>query len=934
MVFPANGQAPQTFNIISLDVNVLGNLFAAQSAQASVRTAPQSLLPASQRGPAVIAPWQLPQPDRNLAGRFNSIRDKTDFIDLNSDAVERAGDDVDSQTLFAAYTALSDLRTIAEYAADDLTSTALLERLDSQFRAGLAQVESFVKTAELDKLTLLLGDKSSNVVSDVSLGKDADDLTGNIVPVISATSPLLNVNGDETFTIRLDKLTDADDITIDLSEITGDISLTAIVNQINEKIVNLRTTDTEGNDVAKYRTRFEVEEVAEGDFALKIDGNGSETVTLTAATTEPGLIITGTNSPSSDETPTGSFLGKLKDIEGADPTKSFVNNFTGTDAANPTPEFTDEDGETVPSEAPARETNADKVVVDSQGNLYVIGSSQGDFNNQRNSATTSDVFLSKFDSNGNVIFSRLLGSSDTAEAFDVAVDANDNVVVVGQVNSEIDSADVFSGADSFVAKYDSQGTQIFARQLDSVSTDRATSVAIDAAGDIFITGDITGRLNTSTTQVGGQDGFVVKLNGSDGTTALSTQFGTTSTDGGQGIVVDADGNVLVASEENGRAVIRKFDGTDLTNQLASIDVGDLAGGNIAGLAIENGTVFLAGTTSASSFSNGGSIANAANGGNDGFVVSITNNATSLSANFTSFLGSSSTETLEDIIIQDGNVYVAGTTNGSLAGETKTGLTDAFTVKLDASNGSVLFNQQIGTAQERTTGQGIVFTANGTSILSKLGLPTGTLDRDQERDIFTQTTLQAGDHFYVSVNDGRQTKITIREGDTFDRIARRINRVSLSNVDAKLNISSDGDGLKIQGKNDSRIELFAGEDGQDALVKLGIEPQKILSANELFNLNDDEEGTDPNNLGGVFALGLDNFALRSKQEADFVFNQLSNTLSTIERAFRSLTFDPIKAQILEQSRLNSGVPPAAVSRQLANYTAGLNRLIAGGGGLFI
>ncbi|MFW6299799.1 MAG: hypothetical protein ACOC20_02615, partial [Oceanicaulis sp.] len=61
--------------------------------------------------------------------------------------------------------------------------------------------------------------------------------------------------------------------------------------------------------------------------------------------------------------------------------------------------------------------------------------------------------------------------------------------------------------------------------------------------------------------------------------------------------------------------------------------------------------------------------------------------------------------------------------------------------------------------------------------------------------------------------------------------------------------------------------------------------------------------------------------------------LSDAVSKVQRAHRELTMDPALEELLEgpQAGRRGGPVPAYLQAQLANYSAGLERLNAGGGG---
>ncbi|PCI46746.1 MAG: hypothetical protein COB49_08060 [Alphaproteobacteria bacterium] len=926
-----------SFNLISLDTNLLGAFFNARTVSRTV-SAIQNSPRRFERGPAVITPWDLLNNSRiqTLAGKFNAVRGKTDFIDLSNKSVSQT-QNKDEKALFALFLALNDLKTIADYAAEPSTPTAILARLSSQFRSGLSQVETHVRNVELDKLTLIFGEKKPNATSDISLGKKNPDILGATLSVTSKTQVIPGLTGNEVFTLNLDEITGNDDFIIDLSQITGSLNLTNLTSYINQQINTLTVPDANGNPVGKYTTRFVINEVSTGKFALNIDVGAGEKITLTAQATEPSLFVTGSHRDAGFGKTEIATLTKLRDLSTGSPITEFSNRIAGTDQSGILPPLTENDGKAIASEGELFETRANATAVDSQGNVYVVGNSQGDFGNQVNTAEDQDVFLSKFDAAGNLLFTRLLGASDHAAAFDLVIDGNDNVFIAGQVNNELVTSDTLSGFDSFVTKFDSSGFELFTYQQDTVATDQANSLAIDAAGDVIVIGSISGQLNSATSFGGGSDTFVTKLSGTDGTVIASTQIGGAGTELGEAVTIAGDGNILIASRENGRVIIRKLDATDLTIELASFDLGDLAGGSISDIVVDaSGDIFVAGSSFNGSLS-GGTITNAHSGGSDGFVTRLSDNGNSINAVFTHFLGSAGSDVIEGLTVQNGAVYVAGKTNGTLPGGTKTGSTDGFAAKIDTTTGTADFIRQFGGVVGSNGSTALAFSASGSSVLTRLGLPTGRVDNSQTHDIETQTSARAGDHFFISINGEAARKITILAGDDFTTLAKRIQRLSFRFIKAVSVAGTNGPELKIETKDGSTVDVFAGKGGRDALVKLGLQPTKILSAEKLFNIGNDTIGTDPDNLGGVFALKLlSGFSLRSKKEAEFVSKQIDIALESIKRAFRSLTFDPVKAQILKDSKLKQGTVPAFLTKQLANYQDGLARLsvFSGGGGFSI
>jgi len=112
------------------------------------------------------------------------------------------------------------------------------------------------------------------------------------------------------------------------------------------------------------------------------------------------------------------------------------------------------------------------------------------------------------------------------------------------------------GADAFVMKYTSGisgGTLVASTYLGGTGTDYGYAIAVDAAGDAFVTGT-TSSTNFPTTSGsfqtssgGGGDAFVTKLSPALGM-VFSMYLGGNAADSGNGIAIDASGAVYVTGE--------------------------------------------------------------------------------------------------------------------------------------------------------------------------------------------------------------------------------------------------------------------------------------------------------------------------------------------------------------------------------------------------
>lgn len=986
-LFGSNTQS--SVQIIGIDSSLISASVNAQIAQRSVAT-----LSAEQRASfsnsssddAVTAPWQVEAEEQTLNERIREVRELTEFIDLDDNDLEAVADNPDQQATFAIYKALERLRVLAEYASEDGTIDASLERLNEQFQSGLDEVRDYISSAELDKLELFLGEKEYNIEATTRGGKNETEFDSSLI-VSDPDEVISGLNGTEVFTISITKSGVTDDIEIDLSGISGDLTLNNINDYINSQIEALTALDDNNEEYIKHNTRFDVRRDGNtGKYGLQIEGTSTEEVKLTAASTEPALYVASAVSQLDDSFAITSRVTEINNLSSTltvDDTTSFAAiDYDATeikellddsedddldeniktlrdqfiaDAQEEVSSDDDDDDDDDEEDNTSSLTNvnsdykvnadttASRVAVDSEGSIYVVGTSSGSFGHQLNTASEEDVFLTKLDSEGNVVFSRLLGIEGDGQVHGVTIDSDDNVIIVGETDSALSTSDIvdydetINPSDAFVVKYSKNGDEQFRYQLDTYSASSAYSVAVDSNNDIYVGGYTRSAISSSSGFSGGQDALILKLSGTDGTLTDSNVFGTGNDEVIKGLAVDADDNLVVATESDGNAIVYRIDGTDLTNQTASVDLGDLgSSGAIHSIAIDtaNDQVYIAGSTSNSSLDASGAatVNESAQGGIDGFVSGFDISGTStLSADFTTYLSTTGTDYIADVVVQDQTVYVAGSTNATLSGEDARGSTDAFVARIDGATGALGDVEQYGEGLAKSNVGGLAFTTQGDSVLETLGLPTGVIQIDETLDVETQTSARVGDYFYLSVDGGSKIKIELQEDDTFDDLKRKLRIAGFGQIDVDVTTTSEGDKLKISALDDGvSIDLLPGEDGQDLLSRIGIEPGRLLPKNEVFGLGEEDEDIPPEeDLGGVYALGLgDAIHIGDKATAKYTLGLLDSAISTIQRAFRSLEYDPIKAALLADSSTSTGTVPTRLQNQIANFETGLARLQSG------
>ena len=102
--------------------------------------------------------------------------------------------------------------------------------------------------------------------------------------------------------------------------------------------------------------------------------------------------------------------------------------------------------------------SATGVATDSSGNVYVTGWTGGGLDGNT-SAGGSDLFVVKYNSSGTKQWTKQLGTSSYESAYGVATDSSGNVYVTGYTGGGLDGNTSAGSADLFVVKYDSNGNK-------------------------------------------------------------------------------------------------------------------------------------------------------------------------------------------------------------------------------------------------------------------------------------------------------------------------------------------------------------------------------------------------------------------------------------------------------------------------------------------
>ena len=331
------------------------------------------------------------------------------------------------------------------------------------------------------------------------------------------------------------------------------------------------------------------------------------------------------------------------------------------------------------------------LALDGSGNIYITGSTGGNLDGNT-SAGLLDIFLTKFSSSGNRIGSKQLGTPGDDIAYAVAIDTSGNIYITGSTGGNLGATSA-GGRDIFLAKFDSSGNRILTQQFGTNQDDVAYGIAMDSSGNIYVTGSTGGDLGA--TSAGGLDIFLTKFD-SSGNRIFTQQFGTNQDDIGHGVVVDNSGNIYITGSTKGilgssslgllDVFLAKFN-SSMVNQFI-VQFGsdrDDVGYSIALSGTDN--IYITGST-------GGNLpGNTSSGLTDIFLAKFNSSGAN---QFLHQLGTTGRDVGNSVAVDSvGYVYVVGSTEGGLLGNSAFGLSDIFLVKFN-SPGVTQFARQLGT----------------------------------------------------------------------------------------------------------------------------------------------------------------------------------------------------------------------------------------------
>jgi len=292
------------------------------------------------------------------------------------------------------------------------------------------------------------------------------------------------------------------------------------------------------------------------------------------------------------------------------------------------------------------------VAVDSSGNIYVTGYTDGGLDGNSSSGK-KDFFLTKYNSSGTKEWTKQQGSSADDFGNGVAVDSSDNIYVTGYTDKKLHGNNNSGRFDMFLVKYNSSGARQWTKQLGTSNNEYASAIATDSSDNIYVTGMTWGGL--------------------DGSTKPSYCMGS---------------GTVKAFKECTDIFLVKYNSSGTKQWVKQLEGSSKSFDNAQGLAVDSSdNIYVAG------FTNGGLDGNTSSGKHDILLVKYNSGG---SKQWLQQFGSSKNDFGLGVNVDSkGNIYVTGYTEGGLDGKTNSGERDIFLVKYNSS-GTKQWTQQLGT----------------------------------------------------------------------------------------------------------------------------------------------------------------------------------------------------------------------------------------------
>ncbi|TGL45223.1 hypothetical protein EHQ49_02755 [Leptospira perdikensis] len=382
------------------------------------------------------------------------------------------------------------------------------------------------------------------------------------------------------------------------------------------------------------------------------------------------------------------------------------------------------------------QTYSQSTATERTGYLYTVGTTSGALLGQTKVSSSTDIFIAKYDQEGNAIWLKQMGSTGVASTYvELAhIDMFGNLYVVGTSGGPFNEL-TSTGAGSLLVKLNPSGVVLWTRILPTPSETLGSGVTTDGEGNVYITGNTEEQLINGEVAAGGRNTYLLKYNrngdyiwtrlldnGGPSSYGYQVQYDSysrsillvgqvagTGTFLGNGIPGGLMDSYLISFNTNGASQWVRFLGMP----------GGTTSTNIRALSVDKkGSIYVTGDTDT----------NLDGQTKSGATVQVLSKYNIVGDKLWTRLlgGGGASVTNGNQVFADNtfHIYTTGNTTGNLNGVTRIGTQDAYLTKYD-SDGNLIWTRPSGSSGSTLYGRGISSDKYGTLFVS--GSTNGSFD---------------------------------------------------------------------------------------------------------------------------------------------------------------------------------------------------------------
>jgi hypothetical protein len=148
------------------------------------------------------------------------------------------------------------------------------------------------------------------------------------------------------------------------------------------------------------------------------------------------------------------------------------------------------------------------VAIDAEGNLYIVGSTNGAFTKPNKGGV--DFFVVAYNQAGTLLWQDQIGTPAEDRAVDIRIADNNDIYLCAQTSGSL--ARKNNGQEDFVvARYNRSGKRLWLGQYGSQAKETSVCMEIGEQGQVYVGGTTYGNLASEESYCGQGDAFIVKI---------------------------------------------------------------------------------------------------------------------------------------------------------------------------------------------------------------------------------------------------------------------------------------------------------------------------------------------------------------------------------------------------------------------------------------